>query len=259
MNTKKTYFASDLHLGVPDEISSRERELKFIEWLNYIQPQADALYLLGDVFDFWFEYKKAIPKGHVRIQAKLAQFTDMGIPVHFFPGNHDMWINDYFQKELGLNVCLKPCVVEIHGKQIFLGHGDGLGPGEKGYKFLKEIFKNSFLKWSFSKIHPNTGISLAEYLSRRSRARNSQFDKQDFGENEFLLLFSKNYAAKNAAVSHFIFGHRHLPIQKEFEPGKFYINLGDWISNNSFLEADQNGLRLCRFHPGNAATVSLIE
>lgn len=258
MSGKKIYFASDLHLGVPDAASSIEREKKFVKWLDLIAPETETLYLLGDVFDFWYEYKRAIPKGFARLQGKLAEMTDAGIQVHFFAGNHDMWLSNYFSEELGLILHLEPLETEIMGHKFLLAHGDGLGPGDQSYKFLKQIFRNKILKWSFGMIHPNTGIGIAQYFSRRSRKGNAHQDKNDYGENEFLLLFSKEYLGQRPEVSYFVYGHRHFPVDKEFAPGKHYINLGDWISHNTFLQADADGVRLLCYHPGAAEPFSLV-
>ena len=258
MTQKKIYFASDLHLGVPNAAESLEREKKFIKWLDHIAPDTKELYLLGDVFDFWFEYKRAIPKGFARLQGKLAEFTDSGIPVHFFAGNHDMWLNNYFSEELGLIVHLEPFETELFGKKFFLAHGDGLGPGDQNYKFLKKIFRNKWLKRSFGLVHPNTGIRIAQYFSKRSRKGNAHLDQTDYGENEFLLLFSKEYLGKHPDISYFVYGHRHLPVNNEFAPGKHYINLGDWIGHNTFLQADGEGVRLLRYHPGAVEPFSAL-
>ena len=259
MTQKKIYFASDLHLGVPDASASRDRERKFIKWLDLIAPDTKELFLLGDVFDFWFEYKRAIPKGFARLQGKLAELTDAGIIVHFFAGNHDMWLDNYFSDELGMRIHHEPLETEIFGQKFFLAHGDGLGPGDDNYKFLKKIFRNKLLKRSFGLIHPNTGIRIASYFSNRSRQVNTLADKADYGENEFLLLYSKEYLQKRPEICYFVYGHRHLPVKKEFSPGKFYINLGDWIGHNTFLQADPSGIHLLRYHPDAAEPFSPVS
>lgn len=174
---KNIYFASDFHLGAPDYESSRKREDLIVDWLSSVEKDAAAIYLVGDIFDFWFEYKRAIPKGFVRIQGKIAQLVDKGIPVHFFTGNHDMWMFDYFEQELGVTIHREPIVIEAQGKKTLLGHGDGLGPGDRGYKLIKKVFSNKFFQWCFARLHPNFGIALANFSSRKSRAATGSDDE----------------------------------------------------------------------------------
>jgi UDP-2,3-diacylglucosamine pyrophosphatase LpxH len=169
--TKNIYFASDFHLGAPNHESSLIREKSIVSWLDHIKDDAAEIYLVGDLFDFWFEYKRAIPKGFVRLQGKIAELTDKGIPVHIFTGNHDMWIFDYLPKELGVSLFRKPIEREFFGKRYLIGHGDGLGPGDRGYKFLKKVFANKFCQWCFARLHPNFGIWLADKSSKTSRAK----------------------------------------------------------------------------------------
>ena len=170
-NSKKIYFLSDFHLGAPDQKTSLEREKRIVGFLDNIKNDAEALFILGDLFDFWFEYQYVVPKGYVRILGKLAEISDMGIPIHFFVGNHDMWMKDYFTKELNINVYHHPKVFELHGKRFFIGHGDGLGPGDHGYKFVKRIFRNKIAQILFGLFPPAIGIGLANYFSRKSRAK----------------------------------------------------------------------------------------
>jgi UDP-2,3-diacylglucosamine hydrolase len=235
---KKVYFASDFHLGVPTYEKSLEREKKIIAWLNHIEPTALEIFLVGDVFDFWFEYKHAIPKGFVRLQGKIADLTDKGIPVHVFTGNHDMWIFDYLPKELGFTLHRRPIVREFFGKKIFIGHGDGLGPGDKGYKFIKKVFDNKFCQWCFARLHPNFGLGLANFSSKTSRAKTGDHDEVFNGkENEWLYLFCKEYLEKEH-IDLFVFGHRHLPLNIELDNNSRYINLGDWLRYFTYLEFD---------------------
>lgn len=235
---KKVYFASDFHLGVPTYEKSLEREKKIIAWLNHIEPTALEIFLVGDIFDFWFEYKHAIPKGFVRLQGKIAELTDKGIPVHVFTGNHDMWIFDYLPKELGFTLHRRPVVRELFGKKVFIGHGDGLGPGDKGYKFLKKVFENKFCQWCFARLHPNFGLGLANYSSKTSRAKTGDNDEVFNGkENEWLYLFCNEYLEKEH-IDLFVFGHRHLPLNIELDKNARYINLGDWLRYFTYLEFD---------------------
>ncbi len=227
MEGKKIYFASDFHLGVNGVHSSIEREKRIVKWLNEIEKDAAEIFLVGDLFDFWFEYKRAVPKGFVRLLGKIAELTDKGIPVHVFIGNHDMWMFDYLPAELGVKMYREPIEREWNGKKFFIGHGDGLGPGDKGYKFIKKIFRNRFCQWCFARLHPNFGIGLANYFSRRSRKKTKHENVFLGNEKEFLVQFILD-KEKTKHFDFYIFGHRHLPIEKELGKTK-YINLGDWI------------------------------
>lgn len=228
MDKKKIFFASDFHLGAPNYTESLIREKKIVRWLDEIKEEATEIYLLGDVFDFWFEYKHAIPKGFVRLQGKIAELTDSGIRVNWFIGNHDMWIFDYIPKELGVHIIHEEVVRTYNGKKFFIGHGDGLGPGDNGYKFLKKIFRNKACQWLFARLHPNFGISLANYSSRSSRASTETSDAVFYGEKEMLTQFCKSKLEKEY-FDYFIFGHRHFPMDIDLENNSKYYNLGDWI------------------------------
>jgi UDP-2,3-diacylglucosamine hydrolase len=242
--TKKIYFLSDFHLGAPNEADSLIREKKIIHFLDEIKHEALEIFVLGDLFDFWFEYKKVVPKGFVRILGKLAELTDMGIPVYFFVGNHDMWMKDYFQKELNIPVFFEPKAFDLLGKQFLIGHGDGLGPGDHGYKFIKKIFRNKLSQFLFGILPPTIGIGLANYFSRKSRAKTGNNDKIFEGEDkEWLVTFCKETLIKHQ-YHYFIFGHRHLPLDIKLNTESRYINLGDWITYFSYAEFDGNTLEL---------------
>lgn len=241
LDTKKIFFASDFHLGAPNPDLSRNRELAICNWLNSIKPQAQALFILGDLFDFWYEYKYTVPKGHIRFLAALAQFTDSGIPVYVFTGNHDLWMKDYLVKELGVCIYHEPILIEINGERIFIGHGDGLGPGDYRYKFLKSIFKNPICQWLFSRLHPNVAFYIAQLSSRRSRIQTAHNDEVFKGNDaEWLYVFAKTKEAQNLA-RYFIFGHRHLHLDIELPHGGRYINLGEWIKERYYLEWSKTG------------------
>ena len=201
-----------------------------MRWLDSIKDEAAEIFLLGDVFDFWFEYKRAIPKGFVRLQGKIAELTDRGIPVHWFTGNHDMWIFDYIPRELGVNIFDSEIQREFNGKQFFIGHGDGLGPGDRGYKFIKKIFRNRFCQWLFARMHPNFGIWLANFSSRKSRAATGTQDATFYGEDKEMLIQFCKEKLEEKEYDYFIFGHRHLPVEFELSEKSKYINLGDWIT-----------------------------
>jgi UDP-2,3-diacylglucosamine hydrolase len=220
-------------LGVPNREKSLERERLFVQWLDEIKVDAEAIYLVGDVFDFWFEYKKVVPKGYIRLLGKLAEISDSGIPIHFFTGNHDMWLFDYLEKEIKVSIYKDPIEISLKGKQFFIGHGDGLGPGDKGYKIIKTIFRSRICQWLFERIHPNLGISIAEYWSKKSRIANGVKDEKFYGEDELLTQFCKE-KMKTTEVDYFIFGHRHLPLEINLGDNTTYINLGEWVNYNKF-------------------------
>lgn len=249
MNTinGKVYFISDAHLGVPDFLSSLEREKKLVKWLTQIEKDADYLFLLGDIFDFWFEYKSVIPRGYARLMGKLAELSDKGIQIYFFTGNHDMWVRDYFNKELGIKIFKKPEIFIINGLKAFVGHGDGLGPRDVGYKILKRIFECKTNQWLFARLHPNFSFWLAQYFSRQSRAANAFNDEIYHGDDkEFLILYIKE-AIKKENFDYFIFGHRHLALEMEIDKQTKYINTGDWIRLFSYAETDGESIRLKYF------------
>jgi UDP-2,3-diacylglucosamine hydrolase len=249
LNTEKTkiYFISDFHLGVPDYEKSLEREKKIVRWLEMVRKDAAEIYILGDIFDFWFEYKHAIPKGFIRLQGKLAELSDSGIKLHYFTGNHDMWVFDYFPKEIGMTLYRAPVQREINGKKFFIGHGDALGPGDHGYKFIKKVFANKFCQWLFARIHPNLGIGIANYFSRKSRYATGDYDEKYLGDDkEFLVVFA-NETLKKQYFDYFIFGHRHLALDINVGEKSRYVNLGDWIKYFTYGEFDGVSLELKKF------------
>lgn len=247
MTNKKIYFISDFHLGIPDREKSLLREQKIVQWLEMIKKDVAELYLMGDIFDFWFEYKHVVPKGYVRLLGKLAEFTDAGIPVHLFTGNHDMWTFDYLQKELNIKVHHKPATVSFADKKFYLAHGDGLGPGDYGYKFIKKVFRNPVCQWLFARIHPNSAIGIAKFWSGRSRLANGPRDEKYLGdENEWLVIYSKKILEKEH-FDYFIYGHRHLPLDIKLNNTSRYINLGDWVNYFSYAEFDGTELTLKYF------------
>lgn len=241
---KRIYFLSDFHLGVPDHASSLIREKKAVAFLDEIKKDAHEIFVVGDLFDFWFEYRKVVPKGFVRILGKLAELTDAGIPIHFFVGNHDMWMNGYFEQELNIPVYYQPRSFEFNGKKFLVGHGDGLGPGDHGYKFLKKIFRNPICQFLFGIIPPALGMSIANYSSRGSRAATGNSDDEFLGEEkEWLIQYCKEYLQQEHK-DYFIFGHRHLPIDYALPNESRYVNLGDWIKYFTYAVFDGKELQL---------------
>jgi UDP-2,3-diacylglucosamine hydrolase len=245
---KKLYFLSDFHLGAPDHAASLGREKKIVAFLEEIRHDAATIFIVGDMFDFWYEYRKVVPKGYVRLLGKLAEITDSGVPVHFFVGNHDMWMKDYLQKELNIPVYFKPVPFEFSGKKFLIGHGDGLGPGDHGYKMLKKIFRNPVCQWLFGILPPAVGMGIANYMSKRSRIMTGSIDDKFFGEEGEWLISYCNEVLATQYYDYLIFGHRHLPIDFSLKDGARYINLGDWIRYYTYAVFDgQNLVLLSRY------------
>ncbi len=241
----KAYFASDFHLGMPDKQSSREREATIIEWLTHIQNDAGHIFLMGDLFDFWFEYRHVVPKGFVRFLGKIAELTDSGIPVWFFVGNHDMWVRDYFQQELGVRVFFDPISVVVGNLRLHIGHGDGLGPGDKTYKVLKIFFRSIWCRRLFGALHPSWGIRLAQFFSRQSKLRHEK--KGDFAfkgpQGEWLWHYCQHIETQTHHDG-YVFGHRHLPLDLVLPSQSRYLNCGEWMSARSYVVCDGKMLEL---------------
>ena len=241
---KKIYFASDQHFGAPTIEESKIREQKFVNWLDVIKNDAEALFLLGDLFDFWFEYAEAIPKGFVRVLGKLAELRDSGIEIHFFVGNHDLWMDGYFEKELNIPVYHKAKEFTFNNKLFLIGHGDGLGPEDKGYKRMKKVFTNPLSKWIFRWLHPDIGIKIAHYLSVKNKLISGAEDVKFLGEeNEWLVQYAKMKITEKH-YDYFVFGHRHLPLEIAISETSKYINTGDWIVHFTYGEFDGSNMVL---------------
>ncbi|WP_111683380.1 UDP-2,3-diacylglucosamine diphosphatase [Winogradskyella tangerina] len=244
---KKIYFASDNHLGAPTMEASRPREKKFVAWLDEIKHDAAAIFLIGDLFDFWFEYKTVVPKGFTRTLGKLAEISDSGIPIYYFVGNHDLWMNGYFEDELGIPVYHKPQDFILNKTSFFIGHGDGLGPGDKGYKRMKKVFTNPFFKWLFRWLHPDVGMKIAQYLSVKNKLISGDDDAKFLGEdNEWLAQYSKRKLEEKHR-DYFVFGHRHLPLEIQLNDSSRYFNLGDWISYYTYGVFDGETFELKKY------------
>ncbi|HEA20021.1 MAG TPA: UDP-2,3-diacylglucosamine diphosphatase [Pricia antarctica] len=244
---KKVYFASDNHLGAPTAEQSLPREKKFVAWLNEIKIDAAAIFLLGDLFDFWFEYKTVVPRGFTRTLGKLAEISDSGIPIYYFVGNHDLWMHGYFEKELNIQVFHKPQQFEMRGVTFFLGHGDGLGPGDKGFKRMKKFFTHPASKWFFRWIHPDIGVRLAQYFSVKNKLISGDDDATFLGnDKEWLAQYAKR-KLETQHYDYFVFGHRHLPLNIDLNGKSKYINLGDWIQYYTYAVFDGEHVSLQEF------------
>jgi len=244
----KTYFASDFHLGTDGPTTSADRERLVVRWLDESAADMDALYLVGDVWDYWFEYGQVIPKGYSRLLGALARIRDAGIPVHYFTGNHDMWMFRYLTDEFGIPIYREPVLHEIGGKKFYIGHGDGLGPGDHGYKFIKRVFANPAAQWLFARIHPNTGLRLMKFFSGQSRQMTAE--ERFLGPEKEWLIQHALEVLKTEPVDYFVFGHRHLPLDHDLGTGGArYVNLGDWIRFNSYAVFDGRDLALRYYTP----------
>jgi UDP-2,3-diacylglucosamine hydrolase len=236
---KSIYFASDFHLGAPDHDASRKREDRIVSWLNQIEHDTAALFLMGDLFDFWFEYGSTIPKGNIRLQGKLAFMSDAGIPISIFTGNHDMWMFGYFTEEMNIPIYRDLLQLEVENTRLLIGHGDGLGPGDHTYKFLKKIFRNKFCQWLFERLHPNTGMAIANYWSSQSRISNTTKGEDQYqgDDREYLVQFCQEMEEKTH-YDYYVFGHRHLPLDISISDNSRYVNLGEWVNQNTYGKFD---------------------
>ena len=242
--TKNIYFASDFHLGSPNHAESRIREDRIVRWLTSIEDKCSELFLMGDIFDFWFEYRKVIPKGYIRLQGKLANMSDAGIKISFFKGNHDMWVEDYFTKEMGIQIVSDELVINRGGKSFYLHHGDGLGPGDANYRILRKVFRNPVCRWLFSILPPVIGLGIATGWSKESRIVNTRVEEVFLGEDkEWLAVYSREVLEKQH-YDYFIYGHRHLPMIIELGNNSQYYNIGEWFGFNSYAVFDGEELRL---------------
>ena len=245
MSKSKVYFASDIHLGLPNLDEGRAREQLFVSWLDSIKHDAQEIFLVGDIFDFWYEYRRVIPKGFTRFLGKVAEITDSGIPVHFFTGNHDVWMFDYLPKELGVTIHRHPVVREFNGKKFFIGHGDGLGKGDRGYKLLKAIFTSKTLQWLFSRLHPNFAMWIGTKWSVSSRY-SKDISYSFRGDDELITRFARQ-TLEQEHFDFFVFGHWHAPTIHPLRATSNLVMLGDWIVNNTFASWDGSRMSLQRY------------
>lgn len=248
---KHLYFASDFHLGIPDRESSLVREKRICQWLDQIQDNAHTIFLVGDLFDVWFEYRRVVPRGYVRFLGKLAELSDGGVSIEVFTGNHDLWMDGYFEHEMGIPVHKGPIQRTFNDKKFLIGHGDGLGPGDRGYKLLKALLSHPFAQRMYRLLHPNIGIGLAGWLSGMG-PKHLEGNSRGFQgeEKEWLVQFALE-RQKTDPMDYYIFGHRHIAITYPLPKGGLYLNLGDWISLNTFACFDGDQLELRTFNTDN--------
>ena len=245
-DNKKVYFASDFHLGLYPYKKSAEREKIIVKWLDEIKSDAGALFLAGDIFDFWYEYRKVVAKGFVRFLGKLCEFSDSGIPVYIFTGNHDVWMFHYLQDEVGAVVFKNPIEFRINNKLFYIGHGDGVGPADFGYKFLRGFFHCKLCQFLFSRLHPNFAYWLGQTWSKHSRYTKGIADQFHGVDKEFNILFAKELV-KTKHVDYFIFGHRHIPMDIKINETSKLINLGEWIFAYTYAVFDGKNLELLSY------------
>lgn len=250
----KIYFASDLHLGSDCFEDPIITEKRFVGWLDYIKEDAQRLYLLGDIFDFWFEYKHVVSKGFSRFLGKIAEMTDAGIEVHFFIGNHDIWMYDYLPKEIGVIIHREALIVEICGKKCYLAHGDGMGDNSKKLHLMRKIFHNSWCRKMFASIHPRWGMGFGQAWSLHNRKKGTKVPVPYLGEDkEHLVCYAKQYLQQDPSIDFFVFGHRHIPLDLMLSKKSRVIILGDWLQLFSYALMDEHGLRLLDYHPTTKA------
>ncbi len=243
----KIYFISDVHLGAHALSNNYQREMLFAKWFDDINNDVQELYLMGDIFDFWWEYKKVVPRGFTRILGRIANLTDRGIPVHFFPGNHDLWVFDYLPSELGVIVHKNEIVREIRGKKFFLAHGDGLDAEDVGYIRLKKIFTNSKLQWLFSRLHPNFAFNIAHKWSKSSRIAKFDSEEEFNINNDGMYKFAQSFLNQEP-IDYFIFGHRHQMVNEPLNENARFVLLGDWIKNFSYGVFDGDKFELKKYN-----------
>lgn len=239
----KIYFASDFHLGVSSKSSSNDRERQLVSWLEHIKHDARALFLVGDIFDFWFEYRTVVPKGFIRFLGKLAELADLGIEITLFKGNHDMWMFGYLKDQLNAQIVDHELILHLDDKRFYIHHGDGLGPSDAKYKFLKAFFRSKVCQWLFARLHPNLGIGIAQRWSRHSRAAN-QNEERFLGEDREWLVQYARQQLQQEHFDYFIFGHRHLAYDISLTDNSRIVNLGEWIYSCSYAVWDGKHLEL---------------
>lgn len=243
---KKIYFASDFHFGIPNRAVSQERERKICQWLEQIREDAQQIYLMGDLYDSWMEYKKVVPKGTVRFLGKLAELSDAGIDIIIFTGNHDLWMHGYFEEELNARVYKTVKSLEINGKSFHIGHGDGLCTREKSYRLLKKLLHHPISQFLYHQLHPDLGLRLADYFSRLGPKHKYADLQLKPLEQEYQVIYARE-VLQHTHYDYFIFGHRHIPMRLELSPGATLVNLGDWMSTYTYAEFDGEKLRLEKY------------
>lgn len=253
----RIYFASDLHLGMNSQEESLERERTFVRWLEEIRKDASEIWLLGDIFDYWFEYAKVVPRGFTRFLGKLAELSDQGIRIHLITGNHDIWIFDYLPREVGLELHRKAVERSWNGQRFHLGHGDGLHHGDRTYRFIQRIFRNRILQWLYARIHPNGSMAFAHWWSKKSRTSHGTFGKFLGPDKEHQVQFARNMLKADPGIRYFLFGHRHIAYDIQIGEESRVVCLGDWIGNFTYAVFDGKDLVLKKFLPDRGEIIKM--
>lgn len=241
----KYYFLSDAHIGTWIVADSREHEQRLVSWLDMVRHDATEIFLVGDIFDFWFEYRRCVPKGYCRLLGKLAELTDSGIKIHFFIGNHDLWTFGYLEQEIGLQVYKTPQIFELMGLKFFITHGDGINDESRIFRISRRLFHSKVMQRCFAAIHPDIGIAIARRMSNNNRKKHSYIEYK--GENdEPLVTFAKNYT--DTHIDYFIFGHRHIVLNLQIPSGSHIVILGDFYEEFSYAVLDENGFSIENFN-----------
>lgn len=249
---KNVYFLSDAHLGSLATKHRRMQERMLVDFLDSIKDKASAIYFLGDIFDFWFEYKTVVPKGYTRFLGKVSELTDHGVEIHYFIGNHDIWCKDYLAQECGVIMHFEPLTTEIYGSEFFLAHGDGLGDNDRKFRFLRSVFHNKFCQMLFASIHPRWGVDFGLRWAKHSRLKRVDGREPDYmGEDkEYLVLFAKNYLKSHPNINYFLFGHRHIELDLQLSRSSRMLILGDWLHFFTYAVYDGENLFLENFEEG---------
>lgn len=249
---KQIYFLSDAHLGSRAIAHRRMQERRIVNFLDSIKHKAEAVYLLGDMFDFWHEYKTVVPKGYTRFLGKLSELTDLGVEVHFFVGNHDLWMGNYLQEECGVTIHHTEAVLEIHGKLFYLAHGDGLGSTDRKFKMLRAVFHNALCQRLFAALHPRWGVAFGLEWAKHSRMKRVDGKEPEYmgEEKEELIIFAKDYLKTHPNINFFIFGHRHIELDLMLARESRVVILGDWISQFNYAVFDGEHLLLEEYEEG---------
>jgi len=230
----KCLFVSDAHFRTPPDAASEERELRLVQLLKDQGTELRHLFLLGDIFDFWFEYRDVVPRGYVTLFAFLKELNQQGVEIHYFTGNHDMWVEDYFTQTFGAKIYREAQLMEINGRRCFVGHGDGLGGKQHKYLFIKRVFNSPVNQLLYSMLHPRHSFAIARYCSQSSRNSHDESMLQFQGEAEHQVMFAREMLA-TTPIDFFIFAHRHVPTRYELAPGHLFFNTGDWLDHLSYI------------------------
>ncbi len=252
---KPIYFIADAHLGSWAVSHHRTQERRLVRFLDDIKNKAGAVYMLGDMFDFWYEWRRVVPRGFTRFLGKISELTDLGVEVHYFIGNHDIWAFDYLNRECGVVLHREPLTTELYGKEFFIAHGDGMGDPKKSFHIIRSIFHNKTCQWMFSRLlHPNVAMRFGLTWARHSRLKREEGEEPPYmGEDkEYLVLFTKEYKKTHPNIDFFIYGHRHIELDLVLSRDTRMLVLGDWITQFTYARWDGEHLTLANYLEGES-------